>query len=175
MTHTLPPEKLSRQLRRESTPHLRRRRGVVCMSLTAMGCMGLIVAYQTGLVRRLPEPDWPGLDADKVDASDEAYARFAMPDAALGLASYAVTLGLAAMGGKDRARSHPWMPIALAVKAGVDAAEGARLSYDQYAKHRAACMWCLIAASATFVSAALVVPEARAAIAELQRRRHADA
>lgn len=163
------PHTLSRQLRLESNAHLEHRRGVVGMSLTAIGCMGLIAAYQTGVIGHLPEPNLPGLDADKVDASDEAYARFAMPDAALGLGSYAVTLGLAAMGGKDRASTQPWIPLALAAKAGVDALQAAKLTYDQYAKHRAACMWCLIAAGATFVTAALVVPEARAAIGHLRQ------
>lgn len=164
------PETLSRELRLESDGYLRNRRAVVGMSLTAIGSMGLITAYQTGLIRHLPEPPLPGLDAEKVDASAEAYAKLDMPDAALGLGSYAVTLGLAAMGGKDRASTHPWIPLALAAKAGVDAAQAAKLTYHQYSKHRAACLWCLVAAGATFATAALVLPEARAAARQLGRK-----
>ena len=140
------------------------------MSLTAIGCMGLIALYQMGIIKHLPEPDVPGLDADKVDASEEAYSYLETPDAAIGLGSYAVTLGLAAMGGKDRAKTHPWIPLALAAKTVADAGQAAKLAYDQFAKHKAACMWCLIAAAATFVSAALAIPEANMSIRELQRR-----
>jgi hypothetical protein len=71
----------------------------------------------------------------------------------------------------DRSRMQPWIPLALAAKAGFDAFQAAKLTYDQYAKHRAACMWCLIAAAAaTLARAALVVPEAKAALREVQKR-----
>ena len=59
--------------------------------------MGFIFLYQLGLIKHLPEPPLPGFNADKVDASSEAYAYFATPDAVLGLTSYAITIGLAAM------------------------------------------------------------------------------
>jgi hypothetical protein len=62
--------------------------------------MGLIVLYKMGLIKHLPEPNITGLGAEKVDASEEAYSYFETPDAAIGLGNYAVTLGLAAMGGK---------------------------------------------------------------------------
>lgn len=139
-------------------------------SMTAIGCMGLIALYQIGVIKHLPEPPLPALDADKVDASEEAYSHLQMGDAFIGLGSYAATMGLAAMGAKDRAKTQPWIPLALAAKAGVDALQAAKLTYDQYAKHRAACFWCLVAAAATFVTAALVVPEARAAARELEGR-----
>ena len=161
---------LSRELRRDSGDFLEERRGIVCASLTAIGCMGLIALYQMGVIKHLPEPPLPGLDADKVDASDEAYSHLQMGDAFIGLGSYAATMGLAAMGGKNRVKEQPWIPLALAAKAGVDALQAAKLTYDQYAKHRAACFWCLVAAAATFVTAALVVPEARAAARELEKR-----
>lgn len=140
------------------------RRGIVVASLTAMGCMSLIALYQIGVIKHLPEPPLPGLDADKVDASDEAYSHFKMGDAFIGLGSYAATMALAAMGAKDRAKTQPWIPLALAAKTTADAAQAAKLTYDQFAKHKAACLWCLIAAAATFASAALAIPEARAAI-----------
>ncbi len=52
--------------------------------------MGVVAAYQNGLVRRLPEPPLPFFDAEQVDASGEAYALFRTPDAALGLVSVAM-------------------------------------------------------------------------------------
>ncbi len=164
------PAELSHELRRGSGNYLDERRGIVIASLTAVGCMGLIALYQIGVIKHLPEPALPGLDADKVDASDEAYSHLQMGDAFIGLGSYAATMGLAAMGPKDRAKTQPWIPLALAAKAGADAAQAAKLTYDQFAKHKAACLWCLVAAAATFATAALAIPEARAAARELQKR-----
>src|SRR6266540_4564427 len=95
---------LSRQLRTEKTPDLAHRRGIVALGLVASASMGVIALYQTGLIKHLPEPPLRMFDADRVDGSAEAYERFSMPDAVLGLGSYAATIGLAAMGGRDRAR-----------------------------------------------------------------------
>lgn len=164
------PAKLSEQLRNDSGDFLDERRGIVIASLAAVGCMGLIALYQIGVIKHLPEPAWPGFDADKVNASDQAYSHLQMGDAFLGLGSYAATMGLAAMGPKDRAKTQPWIPLALAAKAGADAAQAAKLTYDQFAKHKAACLWCLFAAGATFVTAVLAIPEAQAAAREVQNR-----
>lgn len=164
------PKQLSHELRQGQDEHLSRRRGIVCLSLAAAASMGLIAAYQMGLIQHLPEPPLPRLDADKVDASDEAYEKLQTPDAFLGLTSYAATATLAAMGGKDRARSHPWIPLALAGKVAFDASQAAKLTWDQWAKHKAFCFWCLLAAGATFASVPLVFSEARAALSELRMR-----
>lgn len=163
------PSQLSHQLRHDSGDFLDERRGIVIASLTAIGCMGLIALYQMGVIKRLPEPALPGLDGEKVDASEEAYSHFQMGDAFIGLGSYAATMGLAAMGPKDRARTQSWIPLALAAKAGADAAQAAKLTYDQFAKHKAACLWCLVAAAATLVTAALAIPEARAAVEQIRK------
>jgi len=161
------PEALSRQLRTGSGPFLARRRGIVGLSLVSVNAMGLIALYQMGIIEHLPEPPISGLDADKVDASAEAYAYVSTPDAFIGLGSYAVTMGLAAMGGEDRATQRPWIPLALAVKVLVDAAQAGKLTVDQWTKHRAFCFWCLLAAGATFATVPLAIPEARAALREV--------
>lgn len=101
-----------------------------------MGSMGLVAAYQFGLLRHLPEPPLPGLDSDRVDATGEAYQLLKTPDAALGLASYAATLALAGMGSRDRAQDRPWLPLALAAKTVLDAASGAYLALEQGTKHK---------------------------------------
>lgn len=87
-----------------------------------------------------------------------------MPDAVLGLGSYAATLGLAAMGGSERARSRPWIPLALAGKALVDVAQAAHLTRDSWTKHRAFSIYSLVAAAATLCALPLVLPEATAAL-----------
>ena len=166
----IPPSMLSRQLRRSRSPRLRRRRGIVGLGLLAAGSMGVITLYQMGLIRHLPEPPLPGFDGDRVDASDEAYSHFEMPDAPIGLLSYAVTIALAASGSADRSRTRPWLPIALAAKAAIDALQAGKLTWDQWAKHRAFCSWCLLAAGATFAALPLTIPEARDAIDRLLER-----
>src|SRR5438270_5278672 len=154
--------RLSRELRTETGGDLRRRRSIAGLSLVASASMGFIALYQLGIIRHLPDPPLPMMDADAVDASPEAYEKLGTPDAVLGLGSYAATMALAAMGGSRRAREAPWIPLALAAKIAFDAANAAKLSVDQWTRHRAFCFWCLIAAAATFATVPLIVPEAMA-------------
>lgn len=161
------PEALSRELRLGSGRFLRLRRKVLGLSLVAAGSMMPITLYQMGVIRHLPEPPLPRLDADAVDAAPEAYAILATPDAVLGLGSYAMTAWLAAIGGEDRARTQPWIALALAVKVALDTAIGAKLTVDQWTKHRAFCSWCLLATAASIATVPFVIPEARAAMTRL--------
>ena len=59
------PEELSRQLREGTGEFLARRRGVVGLSLAAIGSLGIVSLYQMGIIERVPEPPLPGLDAEK--------------------------------------------------------------------------------------------------------------
>lgn len=162
------PSRLSRELRRASGEHLERRRKAAGWALVAAGSMAAISLYQLGIIPHLPEPPIPGLDADKVDAADQAYEKLSAPDAVLGLHSYTTTLALIAMGGKDRARTSPWIPLALAAKAVVDTVQAGKLTVDQWTKHRAFCSYCLVAAGATFATLPLVLPEAREALRQIR-------
>ncbi|MDP9311217.1 MAG: vitamin K epoxide reductase [Chloroflexota bacterium] len=163
-------ERLSHQLREGASQYLERRRAIVGLSLVSVASMGIITLYQVGLIEHLPEPPLPYLNADKVDASAEAYEKLSVPDATLGLLSYSVTITLAAMGGKDRARQQSYLPLALLAKVLVDSAQASKLTVDQWTKHRAFCSWCLLAASATLATVPLAVPEARAAYDHYRNR-----
>lgn len=163
-------KRLSSELRTGEGGFLSHRRAIVACGMAAAGAMGLIALYQIGLIKHLPEPPLSGLDADKVDSSEEAYSYFHTPDAFIGLGSYAATMGPAAMGGKDRAMTTPWIPLALLAKVTADAIQAGRLTIDQWTKHKAFCFWCLLAAAATFVSLPLAVPEAAAALREVRKR-----
>ena len=158
------PRRLSHELREETGGSLKQRRAIVGLSLIAAGSMGIIALYQMGIIKHLPEPPLPKLDADKVDASEEAYAHLQAPDAVLGFGSYAATMALAAVGGKNRAKEQPWLPVALAAKALVDAFQAARLTRDQAVRHQAYCFWCLLAAAATFGTVPFALSEARAVL-----------
>lgn len=157
------PQVLSLELRKGKDEFLENRRKITALNLVAAGAMGAIVLYQMGIIDHLPEPDVAGFNADKVDASSEAYQKLNMPDAVLGLLSYATTMSLAASGGADRAREAPLVPIAMAAKAVADALQAGKLTWDQWAKHKAFCSYCLLAAGVTFAAVPLALPEARAA------------
>jgi hypothetical protein len=66
-------EHVSDALRRQDTPHLRARRRVALLQFVSNTALGVVGSYQFGLLRRVPEPSLPGLGADAVDASGEAY------------------------------------------------------------------------------------------------------
>ncbi len=162
-------KQLNLQLREGSQSFLGQRCGIVGLSLTAMGALSLITLYQMGILKHLPEPPLPGLemDADKVNSSDDAYSMFSMPDGIIGLGSYAATVGLAALGGEDRAYKQPWIPLILAAKVGFDTYQAMQLIKSQTTEYKAYCFWCLTTAGATFVTIPLVIPETFAAIRRL--------
>ena len=166
------PERLSEELRHDRSPDLRRRRGIIGLALMGVGAMAVVSLYQTGIIPHLPEPRSKYLDADEVDASREAYAHANSADGLLGLTSYAVTASLAGMGGAERARRRPWISIALAAKVLADVVVAARLTRDQWTKHRRFCSYCLAASAATFAMVPLVVPELCHAVRALSRRHH---
>jgi uncharacterized membrane protein len=164
----LPPAQLSRELRQGSNANLGRRRWGVGLSLAGVMIGGIVGAYQIGLIKRLPDIA-PGdlFDAEKVDASDYAYAKLQTPDAFLMIVTYGVTAALLAAGGKDRARQNPALPVAAAAKAGYDLLTCLRLARLEWQENRAFCSWCQ---AATLISAtifALSLAEAREAAGEL--------
>lgn len=165
---TRAPAVLSWQLREASYPFLRERRGVISLSLVASVALSVIGLYQMGILKRLPEPRLPRFDAEQVNRSAEAYRWLETPDAFLGLGSYVATMTLAAMGGPNRAERQPWIPLALAVKVGLDAALAGFQIMTQGRKLHIWCSWCLLTSAATFGSVPLVVPEARAALKRLR-------
>lgn len=157
-------ETLGSGLRHGSRKSLRRRRGVFGLFLAASASMSVIALYQMGILRSVPEPPLPRLDSDNVTGSAKAYSLLETPDGVLAMSSYAVTMTLAAMGSPDRANEQPLLPIALALKVGVDAIVAAKYTLNEWRKHRGLCFWCLLSSAATFASVPLVIPEARSAI-----------
>lgn len=160
------PNQLSEILRTGEGGYLWYRRGIVITSFVAALCMQLIGLFQMGIIRHLPEPPLPHMNADKVDSAAQAYSPFGLPipDAFVGLVSYAITALLAVIGPDDRVFRYAWIPLLLGLKVLVDAGQAARLSYDQWAQHRAFCFWCLVAATATFTAVVLAAPETIAAV-----------
>lgn len=154
------PARLSRELRHGRGRDLRRRRWMIGLSLFGAAMGGVVGAYQTGLVRRLPDPPIGPFDSERVDASDYAYKRLDVPDGFLMLGTYAVTAGLASAGPADRAEAQPWLPIATAAKALYDVQTNMRLAREEWQENQALCAYCQAANLATLATAALALPEA---------------
>jgi uncharacterized membrane protein len=156
-------ERVSDDLRRGTGEALGARRRQMALMLASSAAMGVVTAYQSGLLRRLPDPPLPGIDSTKVDASGEAYYYLRTPDAALALASYGGSMVLIGMGSGDRAREHPLIPLAATAKLAVDSLGAAYLTAEQVSRHRALCAWCLAAAAASVAAVPAALPEARTA------------
>jgi uncharacterized membrane protein len=163
-------EAVSDALRREDSVHLTARRRVALLQTISTAALSVVGLYQFGLLRKVPEPPLPGLGADAVDASGEAYALGHTPDSTLGILSGAVTLALAGMGGPRRASEQRLIPLALFAKTLLDAANGAYLTAEQLTKHKKVCAYCTVSAVAGAASVPAAWPEARAAVKAVRAR-----
>lgn len=141
------------------------RRGIVGLSLFSSAILGGIALYQVGLLKRLPDPPLPGFDAGRINGSEEAYSHFETPDALLGLASYAVTACLAAMGKEYRWKTARALPLAMGAKMSADTALAGAMSVQQWTKFRKFSAWSLLVSAATFLSFGLAWPEIKRALA----------
>jgi uncharacterized membrane protein len=156
-------EAVSDALRRGESPYLLARRRIAGLQLGTVLTLGVVALYQFGLLRSVPEPSLPGLGADRVDASGEAYVMLSTPDSTVGIASAGVSLILAGMGGPDRHQQQPWIPLLLLAKSVADAAGGTYLFAEQVTKHKRICSWCTASAGLLLATVPTAVPEARAA------------
>jgi uncharacterized membrane protein len=154
------PRQLSHELREEVTPDLTKRRWIVGLSLVGAAMGAAVALYQTGIITKLPDPPLPYIDSDRVDASDYAYSRLDSPDAPMMLINYGVTALLASIGGKNRFKDKPLVPIALAVKTLFDSALALELGREEWKEQKAFCAYCQVATLASLASVTLAAPEA---------------
>ena len=163
---------LSKSLRTNGGLYLFCRRGIVLTSFVGGLSMMAIGLYQMGIWRRLPDLPVSKLKSSKVAAVPPAYRPLGLPipDSLLGLLSYAATAALAGFAGPDRPRHLPWVVLVMAAKVLGDAILGAVLFWIQWAWYRGFCMYCLIAALASFTAVPLAVPETWAALKRLRGR-----
>lgn len=164
------PTQLSRELREARTPDLHRRRWIVGLSLLGVAMGQIVTLYQTGVIRRLPDPPLPVFDSSRVDASDYAYKRMNTPDAVMMIVSYGATAWLAAAGGKDRASETPLLPLAMGLKVLGDVAVAAELGREEWQENKALCTYCQVATIASLISVPLAFPETRRAVQKLLGR-----
>ena len=158
------PERVREDLLHGRSGDLTRRRWIVGTSLVGFTAMAAVSLLQTGVLKHLPDPPIRSFDSDKVNLGDTAYA-FGAPDGTFAAASLAVNLPLAALGGADRAKRAPWLPLLAAGKAAVDAAAAGWYFYQMPTKEKAWCGYCIVGALANAAILAFTLPEARRALA----------
>ena len=99
--------------------------------------LGYIALRQIGVVKHLPDPPGRMWNSDEIVMSKAAHP-FGVPDGLLGLASYAVTVGLIATGSE-------LVPLKLVADAGVAGFNVVR----QVVEFRKVCSWCMLVAGCT--------------------------
>jgi hypothetical protein len=167
---TVSPRQLSHELREQVSPDLARRRWIVGLSLVGIAMGQIVSAYQTGLIKHLPDPPVGPFDSDRVDASNYAYKRLQTPDGLLMLISYGVTAALAGAGGANRAQRLPLVSLAMASKILYDTFLTFKLAGEEWQENQALCAYCQVATLASLASLGLALPEARDAIERLRGR-----
>ena len=174
----LSPSQLSRELREGTGADLFRRRiGIfrrrigIALSFAGAVIGGVVAAYQTGIIKRLPDI-LPGdiFDAEKVDASDYAYGQLQQPDGPMMLVNYGLTAMTMAAGGKNRADENPALPVIAAGKAAFDLALCGALAVKEWRENRKLCSWCQVATAISAVTLVVSLPEAARALFGSRRR-----
>ena len=148
-----------------SSPDMQRRRAVICLSLFGIALMALGTLRQTGTLKHLPDPPGKLWDADKVVTSDEGYP-FGVPDAPIAIASFATNILAASIGGEDRKRKLPFVPILAAGKALLDVLVSGWYLSKMPSKIKAWCPYCLLTSATNVTIAGLTAIEAMDAITE---------
>lgn len=130
----------------------------------------IVTLYQTGIIKRLPDPPLPLIDSNRVNASNYAYKRAQTPDAVLMILTYGLTAWAAAAGGKNRAIDAPALPIAMGLKTIADTATNLTLAKEEWQDNKAFCAYCQTASLLSIASVALAVPELMRAFRTVFRR-----
>jgi len=145
------------------------RRWTIGLSALGAANMSLGALRQFGLVRRLPDVPFKGFDSDAVMTSAPAFV-FGFPDTPLAAAGLAANIPLAMLGGRDRARTMPWLPVSIAAKCVVEVSVAAWFLWEmRYRVHRW-CAYCLLGATISTALAALAIDEARHALPSRRSR-----
>lgn len=105
-----------------------------------MGMLAVVAAYQLGAVAHLPDPPGGLFDSDRIVSAKQARI-FGVPDALVGLASYATTFALAKAAARN-AHSRVFCG-SVGLKVWIDVSAGIFKAARQWPRFHALCSWCL--------------------------------
>ncbi|MER3434826.1 MAG: vitamin K epoxide reductase [Leptolyngbya sp. ERB_1_1] len=168
------PRALSLELRKGDNPDLSRRRLITGLSVLGATMAEAVSLYQIGAIKELPDLPLPGIDSNKVDASDYAYSILDTPDGFFMLVNYSITTLLGGAGSANRATQAPWLPIAMAGKTLIDSIVALRLARIEWRDNEAFCAYCQVATLCSIASFLLAIPEANRAVQFLLGKRDPD-
>ncbi len=117
-----------------------------------------MLAFTEGLIDSMACPFF-GEGCEIVGRSEHA-KHFGVPNSAVGAVGYAAMAALALWGARKQPDEKPWQPLALAGLATASLGVSAYLTYEQAAKVRAWCFWCLSSAAINVAVWGLSLPEA---------------
>lgn len=163
-------ESLREYQQHSADEEMRLRRAIVGVSLAGIAAMGIVTLFQTGIVKHLPDPPIGSFKTDKVNSSHEAYRR-GTPDAPIAVTTHAINMVLATLGGRDRARRAPWLPILATLFAVPQAATAAQYLFHQMPKvDKAWCPYCIVDALTMFATLGLTARESITGVRSLMSR-----
>ncbi len=163
----LQPRQLRLELQYGDGGHLRHRRGIVGISLIGMASMAIVSMFQAGIIRHLPDPPSRKFHSDKVNSSETAYG-WGTPDGPVSMAAHALNVVMATLGGKERMKNQPIIPVVSAVKAGAEAVVSVKYLFHQMPfVEKAWCGYCIVDALAHIGTFMLTLPEAGEALEQL--------
>ena len=154
------PSELSRDLREGQGSDMTNRRWVFGLSMAGVVIGQIVSLYQLGIIKKLPDPPIGIFDSNKVNASDYAYKRGYTPDAVFMLFTYATTAWLAAMGGKDRSKTMPLIPLLMGTKAVFDVLTNLELAREEWNENNKFCAYCQTASVISLITVFFAAPEA---------------
>jgi hypothetical protein len=120
---------------------------LIAACCTALGTLVPVTLYQSGALRRLPDPPFRVFDSQQITMSSAAHP-LGIPDGVLGLASFGTTLVLTLL-----ARRHPAAKKLLGGKLALDASAAAFNASRQVVSFGKLCSWCTGTALAAGVMA----------------------
>jgi uncharacterized membrane protein len=160
----------ARRILRRSGAMSRRARRLAIAGLSILGFVDALymLAYEERLIDSLVCPFF-GEGCNIVGRS--AHARhFGVPNAAVGALGYAALATLALWSGDQPPARRPWPALAVGAIATSAAAASAFLTWEQGAKVRAWCFWCLTSAALNAAILPLALGDAVPAWRSLRRR-----
>lgn len=146
----------------------RRRLPVVLLSLAGFAIAMTLTLFQADVLDSVWEPFF-GDGSRQVLTSSVAQA-IPIPDASLGAAAYLIEAVLELLGGPRRWHDHPWLVVLPGLVAAGLAVAAIGLIAAQIFIVKAFCTLCLGSAAVSLLVAALVAPEASAAVRRLRTR-----
>lgn len=157
-----------RASRRLSRSGQRARWGVVGLSILGIADSLYMLAYTGGLVKSLVCPFF-GEGCNTVGRSSHA-EHLGVPNSAVGAAGYASMAALALWAGDQSPERRPWPPLGLAAASLAAFAASLFLTWEQGAKVKAWCFWCLSSAAINSLILPLALRDGWRALRSLQGR-----